>query len=45
MIVDDYGVLDFVDGIQSDGYQWAKVRYQNVEGYSQYDSTWYWIKD
>lgn len=38
-------ILDFMDEIQVDGYQWAKVRYQGVEGYSQYDSTCYWIKD
>ncbi len=35
----------YFGNIASDGYQWAKVRYQGVEGYSQYDSTCYWIKD
>ncbi|MFV0379478.1 MAG: phosphodiester glycosidase family protein [Anaerorhabdus sp.] len=38
-------IIDFVDGLQADGYQWAKVKYQGIEGYSQYDSTCYWIKD
>lgn len=38
-------LLDMVNGIQKDGYQWAKVEYKGITGYSQYDSMCYWIDD
>lgn len=38
-------VIDMVDGIQKDGYQWAKVEFNGIVGYSQYDSACYWIDD
>ncbi|MEG0165943.1 N-acetylmuramoyl-L-alanine amidase [Anaerorhabdus sp.] len=38
-------LIEFVNGIQKDGYQWAKVEYQGITGYSQYDSMCYWIDD
>lgn len=37
-------VLEFIDGIQPDGYQWVKVKYGNITGYSQYDSQCYWLE-
>ena len=38
-------VIEFVDGIQADGYQWLKVKFDDIIGYSQYDSRCYWLKD
>lgn len=37
-------IIDMVDGLQPDGYQWAKVLYNCQVGYCQYDSQCYWIK-
>ena len=34
-------VLEFIPGLQSDGYQWLRTRYNGVEGYSQLDSQCY----
>lgn len=36
-------LIDFVDGIQKDGYQWVKILYNNSICYVQYDSKCYWI--
>ena len=36
-------LLEFIPGIQKDGYQWVRTRYNGVEGYSQYDSQCYYI--
>lgn len=36
-------ILEFIPGIQADGYQWVRTRYKGVEGYSQYDSQCYYI--
>lgn len=36
-------VLDFIDGIQKDGYQWVKVKFGDIVGYAQYDSMCYWL--
>lgn len=37
-------VLEFIDGIQADDYQWFKVSVDGVEGYAQYDSQCYWLE-
>ena len=37
-------LLGFIDGIQSDGYQWVYTRSGNIKGYSQFDSAAYWIE-
>lgn len=37
-------VVEFIDGIQPDGYQWVKVRFENIVGYAQYDSQCYWLE-
>lgn len=34
-------VLEFIPGLQPDGYQWLRTRYNGVEGYSQLDSQCY----
>lgn len=44
-IGDKAKLIDMVSGIQKDGYQWAKVEYKGITGYSQYDSMCYWIDD
>lgn len=36
-------ILEFVPGIQPDGYQWMKVKLGNIVGFSQLDSRCYWI--
>lgn len=36
-------ITEFVPGIQPDGYQWVKTRYNGIDGYSQYDSKCYYI--
>lgn len=36
-------VLEFIPGIQPDGYQWVRTRYNGIEGYSQYDSQCYYL--
>ena len=38
-------ILEFVDGIQPDGYQWIKSEFNGAVGYSQYDSQCYWIRE
>ena len=37
-------LLEFIDGIQADGYQWVKVRSGNIHGYAQFDSHVLWIE-
>lgn len=37
-------LLGFIDGIQSDGYQWVYTRSGGIKGYSQFDSAAYWIE-
>ncbi len=32
-------ILQFISGFQSDGYQWAKVEYNGITGYSQLDTS------
>ena len=39
----DMEVLEFIPGIQPDGYQWVRTRYKGIEGYSQYDSQCYYL--
>lgn len=39
----DMEVLEFIPGIQPDGYQWVKTNYMGTVGYSQYDSKCYYI--
>ena len=39
----DMELLEFLPGIQPDGYQWVRSRYGGVEGYSQYDSMCYYV--
>lgn len=41
---DSVELVDFIKGIQNDGYQWVKVKYNNTLGYCQYDSKVYWIE-
>lgn len=36
-------VLAFMDGIKQDGFQWMKVKSDNIVGYAQYDSQCYWL--
>ena len=36
-------ILEFIPGLQADGYQWLRTRYNGVEGYSQLDSECYYI--
>lgn len=36
-------VLELIPGLQPDGYQWVRTRYNGVEGYSQYDSACYYL--
>lgn len=36
-------LVEFVPGIQPDGYQWVKTKYNGVSGFSQYDSKCYYI--
>lgn len=38
-------VLEFIDGIQADGYQWVKAKSDNIIGYMQYDSQCYWLSN
>ncbi len=38
-------VTGFIDGIQPDGYQWVKTEFNDVTGYSQLDTTCYWIDE
>lgn len=38
-------VLDFLDGLKSDGYQWAKVKWNGFEGYSQIDTAYTALKE
>ena len=40
---DEMEVLGFIPGIQKDGYQWIRVRYKGIEGYSQLDSACYYL--
>lgn len=40
---DTLNLLGFVDGIQSDGYQWAMSEKDGIKGYSQFDSAVLWI--
>ena len=35
---------EFIDGIQSDGYQWVKARFKDVVGFAQFDSSVLWIE-
>lgn len=37
-------LLQFIDGIQSDGYQWVMTRYNGICGYSQLDTNVCWIE-
>ncbi len=37
-------LVDFVEGIQRDGYQWVKVLFGSTEAYAQYDSRCYSIE-
>lgn len=37
-------ILEFVKGIQPDGFQWVKVEFKGVVGFSQYDSACYWLE-
>ena len=41
---EDVELVGFIDGIQSDGYQWVKCRYKNYVGYAQFDSNVLWVK-
>lgn len=36
-------VLELIEGIQADGYQWVKAKSDNIIGYAQYDSQCYWL--
>ena len=36
-------VLELIPGLQPDGYQWLRTRYDGVEGYSQLDSQCYYL--
>ena len=38
-------VTAFIDGLQPDGYQWVKTEFKGVEGYSQLDTSCYWIDE
>ena len=38
-------LLGFVDGIQSDGYQWILAEHKGVRGYAQFDSSVLWIEE
>ncbi|PWM43106.1 MAG: amidase [Clostridiales bacterium] len=38
-------VLEFINGIQPDGYQWIKSEFNGAVGYSQYDSQCYWLRE
>ena len=42
-IGDSMEVLEFIPGIQADGYQWLRVKYKENEGYSQLDSACYYL--
>lgn len=42
-IGDSMEVLEFIPGIQKDGYQWLKVKYKDKQGYSQLDSACYYL--
>lgn len=39
----DMEITEFIPGIQPDGYQWVKTRFNGIDGYSQYDSKCYYI--
>jgi len=34
-------ITGFVEGLQKDGYQWVKVKHDDVEGYAQWDSMYF----
>lgn len=38
-------ILNFLEGFQSDGYQWAKVKWNGIEGYSQIDTAYTTLKE
>lgn len=38
-------VIDFLDGLKSDGYQWAKVKWKDTIGYSQIDTAYTTLKE
>lgn len=38
-------ILDFLDGLKSDGYQWAKVKWNGITGYSQIDTAYTTLKE
>ncbi len=38
-------ILEFLDGLKSDGYQWAKVRWNGIIGYSQIDTAYTALKE
>jgi hypothetical protein len=37
-------IIEFLTGFKSDGYQWAKVKKDNITGYSQLDTKYYLIE-
>ena len=41
---EDVELVEFIDGIQSDGYQWVKARFKDVVGFAQFDSSVLWIE-
>lgn len=38
-------ILDFLDGLKADGYQWAKVKWKDTIGYSQIDTAYTTLKE
>ena len=38
-------LLRFLPGLKPDGYQWVETEHNGITGYSQYDSSCYWIEE